>query len=194
VCSLFFLALDAFSLTMNVQGNAASIAPLLRFYSHYVTLLFVGGVAIGMVEKLGWLKTDALKFPLLVSSGCTLLAIGHFYVFVNSAAMPLASEMLYFALAAAIVGVCVFSPSPRHTGLLAFGVLLGDYSYAIYLTHQIYLGPLLKVLSRVLHGATIFPVIGLSLVLGTAFGGAVYCWVEKPLQSWLGRWLKRKAV
>ncbi|MEN9289546.1 MAG: hypothetical protein RL317_1169 [Pseudomonadota bacterium] len=160
-----------------------------QFYTHPITLEFVGGMALWKAYRAGWLQSAIWGFALVVM-GTTLLG------WVNWA-VPIARmdamRALYWGLPGLILvaGALCFDGAGRvwHSPIWK---LLGDASYSIYLIHFLSLGIVRLVWGQfgLKHH---FPdiVLVLCAVIASLFASLIFYWlVERPASAAVRRALR----
>jgi len=164
-------------------------ATFLRFYSRDIVLEFVFGVVV--YELIRKLKKDSLSRGFLATvfaiSILTLIAFERVFTIDYHRALLLGIPAVLLVATAVLLERNSTSPAKK------FGVLLGDASYMIYLTHPYVMEPAQKLLSRV--GGWLDPTrfAGAMLVTSAAVaaGVAVHLGLEKPILNVLKRPLAR---
>ncbi len=151
----------------------SDLGPVASFYTRGIILEFAAGLVIGMVYVKGWLKPG-------VRTGATLVALALLSLVVFSEA-GLGLRIVRWGVPASllIMGCLALEPAiARHR--VESLVLLGNASYALYLTHQ----------AVVIFSLPFIAAMGfsrdlpLALILGTAsiaVGILVHLFCEKPI-------------
>jgi exopolysaccharide production protein ExoZ len=181
-----------------IYGAACLELPATSPVGHLVTsplnLEFMAGAAVGIA----WKRT---LLPL--RRGATLVAViatvGGFYLasrldIADSAHLELLRIALFGIPSVLIVYVVCAAEQKDRAAVPAILVSLGDWSYAVYLSHVLVLsalGRLVAVADRGAVGAAI--VICAGLIASNGAGWALHRFVERPTLAFLyGLWLKRK--
>ncbi len=175
----FVVGVLCFVPTVAAVTNAGD--PLLPFYAQSITLEFAAGMLVGWAysgrkfQAAGWIAPAvmlALAAALLVygpRSGVRALDFG----------MPAA-----LILQAVIALEPVFLRRPWR-----LGVLMGDASYALYLTHALILPFFGPIVGKGLLPRNGFVTRPLAFLACIALAIAVHRWYERPVNAWFRRWL-----
>ena len=182
VLTVAFLALCLFGALFR-PGN-----PILQFYTNHALLAFAAGAWVGLLHIEG--RLERMK-PGLVYAMLAAGAVGAVAAFgleqspIETA--PAFAGLLLTALALLVGGLRFERLLPRWRGL----ELMGDASYATYLTHMFVVGAVVGVGSRLLPegGSSYLGMVGTAIVLASAVGIGVHLFIERPL---LGLMRRRK--
>jgi exopolysaccharide production protein ExoZ len=186
-----FISIAVADIVCRAIGEAPKLNHLVLFYSHYIILLFVGGMVIGIIEKKRARTNGIIRHPALISTALMTICIIHFYIFDRLTGLRPASEALYFVLATCVVAVCVFGDRITYRGAMATLVLVGEYSYAIYLTHNFFVYAYASALTHWVGGLNLpFFAPGI-VVIAIIIGWLTFKVVEKPILTVLNRGLVR---
>lgn len=179
-----------------VAGLFFASTPAGRFYSNPMILEFIAGLGVWtLCSRIKLSRTGALTaFPI----GLALVFMA-WSEFTNLEIVAGAGEwtrpLRYLLPATAIVGFAILAEGtfaklqePIRRAL----VLIGDASYAIYLTHVFVIGALSLLLAKTAQ-LLVSSSLGASItvVASTLVGVAVYLWIELPMQRLLRRWRKQ---
>jgi len=156
------------------ETAGGQLGALVSFFSESIVYEFVLGMLIGVAYRRGWRLPSSTGW-LLAILGLSLLALE----------LPILHILRYGVPAALVVIGCLFLAVPHSR----FGVLVGDASYALYLSHVFVLGALRWVLPPRLEAwlgtgalaAWTFVVIALTLCV------AVSLVVHALIDNWLLR-------
>lgn len=168
-------------------GDAAAI---LHFYTRPIIGAFCIGMAVGLATLRGYsLKQHSVLLCAvgLLSAICLALAFG---LDLRGSVLTTAS----FALGSAgllLLGIAL----DDRIATVRYGLLIGDASYSIYLTHMYAVAAVVAILGRVSNGFVpqwIVPPV--AITSGMVLGIVVYRLVEKPLLARFQRSRWRPAV
>ena len=151
--------------------------PRIAFWTDPVALEFVFGVLIGVAFRRG-VRLAALPALAMVLLGLALATVD----VTAMANGPALTPVVRFGLPAALaISGAALGPQLTKGRALAWGVALGDASYALYLSHPFVIRPLRKMDQMLLGGGdgVLFAVIAAALCVGLAL--ALHRWLEKPL-------------
>ncbi|WP_230293026.1 acyltransferase [Croceicoccus sp. Ery5] len=193
--ALFFVALVILGAILRASADFAD--PVARFYTAPILLEFVFGMGIGAAflaprHAAIWTRTPRLLAVAMVAGGMALL-IGLPF------AQPTLDRAIYTGIPAALVVTGVLMLERQGTIVRGRWVLLlGDASYAIYLTHPFVTQAMTKLADT---SGLLTPAARLSLV-PVAYAGvivtgvAVHLMIEKPMSRWLRQaiHLRRKSA
>lgn len=152
---------------------------LIAFYSSSVLAEFGMGCVLGllMVRDLGkrappW--TGVALIGLAIVALCALAQVP-----------GLGRGFLWGIPAALLVSGCVFNERSRGTPSVPFLLLLGDASYAIYLTHVIILSAMFQMVRPFAQSASTEIAASVLMTLVCIYAGIwVYRFVERPIIKW----------
>lgn len=171
---------------------APSTDPVIQFYLNLSPLAFALGSWAGLAALYGWHRQSRRLVPVL-----TVMGLGGLWLaLANTATIdPTPGFMGQMALAVSLLGLgLMLEGRSRESRALA---LLGDASYAIYLTHMFVIGAALGLLERLvpLDNAVSVTVAALgSVVLALIVGIATHYCIEKPLLALVQRRRKVKSA
>ena len=149
--------------------------PLAEFYGAGIVFEFVLGMGLAVAWSAG-LRMARPAAAIVAVAALLVLAVP------EGPTMPaLTARLFHFGLPSALLVAAVLCLEP---GRWRFGILLGDASYALYLSHLFTLGALRAILGpslddKGLAGALAF--VAVALVVCSAVGVAVHLLVERPL-------------
>jgi exopolysaccharide production protein ExoZ len=189
------------AMTAAAIGTGMAVAPLVPsaiWHAHLANPImaeFIAGLALGLVYRCGWIKGPSAFAVLAIGLGLLGIAAGGQH-------LPPETEQadghggllraLYWGLPATLI-VAAGLRLPVSQGRVGrFLVLVGDASYAIYLTHLLvtdaYALALRKAFVAHIPQLIILPAVaGAALALGLV----AHLWVERPLNRWIKRkWLR----
>lgn len=151
---------------------------ILAFWSDPIILEFVAGVLVAVVFVKGIRIDRPFVAPLLFLAGVALAIILPNFV-------PESVRLLRSGLPSLLMAVAlILAPNRRWWGGF---VLIGDASYALYLSHPFTLNVVTGVWSK-LHLPPVGAIYWLGLVCGSLVTGAIiYIAVEKPIVTFLRR-------
>jgi peptidoglycan/LPS O-acetylase OafA/YrhL len=156
-------------------------SPLLQMMTDTRLLEFVSGAIIGHL----WIRGKVLPLSLAIVSltgGTILICVGDIYG--NHLPPALSLGIAAIMMVSGAVGM------ESHQGKAfrwVFPKKLGDWSYAIYLTHILTLGVFGRVLMALKLDQYIpaFLVLLIALCVATAVGWFVYRFIEHPMHHWM---------
>jgi exopolysaccharide production protein ExoZ len=152
---------------------------LIAFYSKSVLAEF------GMGCVLGFLIEHDLGARARAWNGAALIGLAIVAFFALAHFTQLGRGIAWGIPAALLVSGCVFNERSRGTTPLPLLLLLGDASYAIYLTHVIVLSALFQLARRFAKSAPTEIAASVLLALACLYAGVlVYRFVERPMLSW----------
>jgi exopolysaccharide production protein ExoZ len=153
---------------------------MLAFWTNPIILTFVFGILIaraqmaGMAPKKGGMAVFVIGLGALLVLNTVVFDLPRFISSGIPAAMIVAAPVLF----------------SKQTWAPRLGLLMGDASYALYLSHRFILRAatlvLLPLLPASAPGASIYTL----LVCGAAIlaGICIYFWIETPMLRWAERW------
>lgn len=181
-----------------VAGRFFAGTPSGHFYSNPILLEFIAGLGVWtLCARLEFIQPRALvAMPVVLALGfmawseCTNLEL-------LADAGEWGRPLRHLLPAAVIVGCAILAEGafaklqePFRRAL----ILIGDASYAIYLTHVFVVGALSILLAKVAQLAVSSSLgASITVVVSTLVGVAVYLWVELPVQRFLRRWRNHSA-
>jgi exopolysaccharide production protein ExoZ len=154
---------------------------LIKFYSHGYIYFFLHGIALFYIW---WFTKDHLKkspiwirLPVIVICGLIVVVVyGSQFI----PPQPDLTTFVYFPVL--LVAAAIFAASAGADINWGPLVLLGDASYAIYLTHTI-------TIEKFRQNMPIFKDSGWStlliIIIATAVGILVHLYIEKPMLGWI---------
>ncbi len=155
----------------------------LAFWSDPIALEFVLGLGVGCARRAGW-RIGPLAAAALAVAGVVLVGCNF-----STLAAPEAARFLRFGFPAAmLVGAAALGPSLPSGRAANAATLLGDASYALYLSHPFVIRPMREAF-RLLGGSEwpslLFPVVAASAGIAAAL--ILHKRVETPLNVALRR-------
>ncbi|WP_423065990.1 acyltransferase family protein [Devosia sp. CN2-171] len=182
VLTVAFLALYLFGALFRPSN------PVLQFYTSHALLAFAAGAWVGLLHidgRLAKLRRWAAYTVLAVGAAGAIVAFGLEQNPVETA--PSFVGLLLTALALLVGGLHFERLLPRWNWL----ELMGDASYATYLSHMFVIGGVVGLGSRLLPDGTVsyLGMVGTAVVLATGLGLLVHLYMERPL---LGLMRRRK--
>lgn len=159
------------------------------FYANPLLLLFVSGVLLGGVYK----KYETMFRQINISIIWMLVAVTvtiTFSAMTDKSSWPLYLQPLVFALPLICVAIALVSRFEPATLSRRFGILLGEASYSIYLSHILFLA----VLRKVLPAGTLYGTLYLAAAIAGSIitGVLIYKLIEMPLTNIARKYLKLK--
>jgi exopolysaccharide production protein ExoZ len=178
------LILYSFADRSSMEGNPVAIE-LLFFVFNKVNLLFFTGFLIGFLFLKGYLQkqiTSNHGFLICLAACIPLFVIASFLKPDFEAAHPL----VYIALIAVPVALVLrlgiaLRPDKTPNLLSRLGMLLGDASYSIYLTHSAIISSILGVWSKYQKIPNAAALLTCTIICCCIGGILVHKFVEKPL-------------
>lgn len=160
--------------------------PLLNLVFSPEHFLFVMGMA-----SAGLLSRIRLRRPVIVAAaGLALLAATALWNVYRDASQERADLMLAYGVASAVcITAFVQIEKDRHVAVPAFLLLLGDASYAIYITHLTVLSGLAKLLvaMNLQHAVRPAGITLMLFVMASGIGLAFHWFIERPILSYFSR-------
>ncbi|TDV36242.1 peptidoglycan/LPS O-acetylase OafA/YrhL [Paraburkholderia caballeronis] len=176
--TLAFIAV-ALATIFLIAEHAPSRSAIVEFLSYGRMLEFPLGAAAWLLWKRG------LRLPLAVA-GVGVVAMYGFMTYTEWL-FPLSPPLLSNGLPSVILILCTLSLEALLTDnwLCRLVVLLGDASYATYLSHPFIVEAMRKLVPKVVHGfdVTSPPGIALAVVCASAVGYALHRYVDTPLHG-----------
>lgn len=169
------------------------------FYSRFLIVEFVLGMACYRVFRSGVLKRIPLAVAAIGASMCYLLMAWAEMAVPVGQGFPVVSRLMPALPAVAMVLLFArLDDAAMVTGsrLGRWAIQVGEASYAIYLTHIITQGVAIRVLYPRFAGLAVDSLTGMALVMaGTiAVGQLVYIWLDRPMHEILHtRFASKKA-
>jgi exopolysaccharide production protein ExoZ len=149
------------------------------FYFQPIVCEFVVGLLFGL------LYTQNFKLPrtAAIATGIAALLL---HLALRNSVHPTRLIENGIPAAALFVAVVFASPAPRDGRILRMAVVLGDASYALYLTHPFAINANVETLTRL--GISSVPVLVISSTLVATIGALVaFRFIEQPVVNWLKR-------
>lgn len=179
-----------------VAGLFFASTPAGRFYSNPMLLEFVAGLGVwALCSRLRLGQSSVLlALPVVLALGVMAWSESTNLEIVAGAG-EWNRPLRYLLPAAVIVGFAILAEGaftrlrePVRRAL----VLIGDASYAIYLTHVFVIGALSLLLAKTAQ-ISVSSSLGASItvIASTMVGVAVYLWMELPVQRLLRKWRKQ---
>jgi exopolysaccharide production protein ExoZ len=152
---------------------------LVAFYSNSVVAEFGMGCVLGLLIE----RDLGERAP--AWTGVALIGLGT-VAFVVSVQVPgLGRGFAWGVPAALFVSGWVFNERSRGTPRLTLPLLLGDASYAIYLTHVIVVSALFQIARRFAKSASTETAASIVMILACLCVGVwVYRFIERPIMNW----------
>ena len=173
------------------QGPAAS--DVVRGWTSPILMEFLVGVGLGAGFGALRERWTPPRLPVLpIAAGLILAEAIYLHFGTPGAGDGLAWRPVYWLFATTVVGVALLARQTDGAGLGSrLMLLLGEASYAIYLTHPITVALLMKVMSLAhIRGALWFLLVPGGVVASICAGVGVHLWLERPLTRrlrWRGR-------
>lgn len=201
---MFFYAIFAIGILLNRAAlTCAVVIPVLIVagfvigpenalgftYTNPILAYFLVGVLIGLAYE----RLSFERLRLLLPLGAAALL----WVALRGGAEPSGLEAIASIVASTLIVVGALANEPIFAKVkMRLPYLLGDASYAIYLTHTFVLGSVTERLSTLLAPSPLQLVIhiALAIVVSTLVGVAAHFWLEKPVTRWLTGKSRRTVV
>ncbi len=167
--------------------------PALRFWTDPIILEFVFGMLIGLLYREGLRLPRALGWALFAGGIALFLASAQTHALLGGRLIPWGIPAIA-AVAGATLGA-VAASGAIWRGL----VLVGEASYALYLTHAVVVRGLVSLFHRAEINLPFWPGLALALLLSVALAIGVYYAFERPVTRALRslvatRRAKRKSI
>ncbi|WP_146208403.1 acyltransferase family protein [Cupriavidus plantarum] len=174
-----------------VDDRMGQTNPIVHFYAHEYTWNFVYGIAAYYAWRMLPSVIGRVKWVVQLAA----LAFAVFFVWVNFAThetrllvndfVPVRWAFVFMPVMVVFFALALHSAGSRVSARLA--ILLGDASYAIYLSHTIVIGTLYPVGQRWawMNASKSATGVTIAMLLSTILGVLVYLYVEKPLLNWI---------
>lgn len=165
--------------------------PILRFWTNEIMLEFVLGMLIGLAYQEGFRLPRPVGWALVLVGLACFLAATQMHAWLGGRLLPWGLPAAVTIAGATLGGITA-------SGALWRGlVIIGEASYALYLTHALVVRGLVMAFRR--YDIPFWPGFALALVLSVALAIAVYYAFERPLTRALrnfaaSRRAKRKTV
>jgi exopolysaccharide production protein ExoZ len=161
------------------------------FYTRPILLEFVAGMGLALaLPRMAGARTPAGVGAALIAAGFTGFGLSAAYV------TGFVAHSINLGSAAAIVGGALLLECKGRRVGTAFGLAMGQASYALYLSHP-FVTRLVCWAYAALPGAGVVgavAAIALAFILATLLGWLVFQWVEKPTTRLAGRLLPSPAA
>ncbi len=180
-----------------VTGIYWQTVPDRHFFSilmNSANLEFASGTIVGLAW-LRWPERRTFHLPIhpWLVFGILTLGVISASAFTGLPWMSVPGTLITASLGAAVVALATVVECPRDR-LSAFGRLLGNASYSIYLFHPHIASALLSVSSRLLHKQhPLWATVSIVLIV-TAVGVAIHLLIEKPLVRAAQRLLQSRPI
>jgi exopolysaccharide production protein ExoZ len=200
---MFFYAVFGFCLllqpayrvlaTVLLFGGLATIGtvlrsdhPILATYTDPLLLEFMAGVAIGYIFTSRWRPDAAFGYGLMMLAVLAYIGLNQ-----GLTVEPIDWRVLCWGVPAALL-IMGFTTVERASGVAKVPLLnlLGDASYAIYLSHPFTLGGLRWAFGNSTIAPDMPPAIfiGVAMLISLLVGLMLHLTVERPIIGWLRRW------
>ena len=176
VAALFALvAVGDWLMPLSSMGDPMTLA---TFWTRPILLLFVAGIGIAMLaeRRPRWI-TVPYPFALMLCVLAAWFAYSLGFPASPATLLQFPTVIVVWMLGAAWVLISVFGQS-REGWTERLAERFGDASYSVYLFHTFILSVLLR-LNVQDHSPLLFVVA--ALVVSSAFGYTIYCFVERPI-------------
>jgi exopolysaccharide production protein ExoZ len=179
-------------LILYALADFAPDAALRVLLGNAITAEFCFGLVLAYLFR-QWPRLPSAA-PLLWIPGFTLLAIASLVVpHANTNGLPSPARVLAWGVPAFLIVLSFLSVKPNNAPLQRLMVLLGDASYAIYLTHPFIMVAYARLLKGGLAHLPQWPVIPFVVLLSASLGLLAHVFVERRLiasaRSLSARWL-----
>ena len=167
-----------------IAKDSSFLNQLGEFVFNKVNIIFGIGFLIGITYQKGYLQRSVstrFSFIWLVIVSMPLL------LFAYVAGRDRIDFSLYFAIVSGLISslLVIFglalAPKKSISYLDRVGLLLGDASYSIYLTHSAVISAMLGIWSKYQPTANLIVVLTTVFIICTLVGVIVHKWVEKPV-------------
>jgi peptidoglycan/LPS O-acetylase OafA/YrhL len=161
-------------------GHFAPDAALRAFLSNAIAVEFCFGLFLAyLFQKCPGLRSATRLFWI---PGFALLCTAPMVVpHANTNGLPDAARVLAWGIPAFLIVLSFLSLKPNRTRLRRVMVLLGDASYAIYLTHPLVMITYARLLTGDLANLPQLPVVPLVVLLSASLGLLIHVFVERRL-------------
>jgi exopolysaccharide production protein ExoZ len=178
VAAAFVIAAGVVVLNLIEPESIAAI-----FYSNWIALEFGLGVAVHRLTR----PAIAARVPPMLAMAALALAAGALVLAeMGGATDSTATRLLFLGPPSAVLVAAAVLLERRHAVRSRLVLLLGDASYAIYLSHVFTVQILYKLaLPRIGLDATGLPSVLAAMLASAAVGIALHLWVERPLLALL---------
>lgn len=157
--------------------------PLFRQLTSWLLAEFLGGVFVGLAFRQGWQLSRQIGILLLVLA---VVGVAASLGFRQDQTLPVYLRFVFFGLPAVmIISTLALVPAFRSIRIPGFALLLGNASYALYLTH-VFCVPIVPMLvSRLSIPLPAAIAVALSMLLSVVVAVLFYGLFERPCQAWL---------
>jgi len=179
------VGLVAVAILLRVYMMAAHLspaaAPVATFYSYFYIFEFVLGVLVYYLTQGPWLQRVAVPVNLAVAGVCLV------FMAWNEVTDPFGKAFLFLTQGLpSMIFVAALLLLERKKFIFTKVTLLGDASYAIYLTNQLVVEGFRKIVFKVVPFSFYSPLSCLLvLAAAAALGVVIYLFLEKPLHDYL---------
>jgi peptidoglycan/LPS O-acetylase OafA/YrhL len=167
-------------LILHALNRYAPDAALSVFLGNAIAVEFSFGLILAYLFR-QWPRFNPAA-RLLWIPGFALLAIAPLVVpHANTTGLPSPTRVLAWGIPAFLIVLSFLSLNPNRTPLQRLMVLLGDASYAIYLTHPLVMITYARLLKGGLANVPQWPIIPIVVLLSASLGLLVHVFVERRL-------------
>jgi len=173
----------ALIMTMMLIGGTISDPELRDYLANPLVLEFCFGMALALSMRRMSLPTR-WSWTLCIAGFAGLLAAPVFVPHASTNGLPPFPRLFVWGLPALLIVASSLSPTLKRAGTLSrLGVLTGDASYAIYLTHPFVMITYAWLLKNVpfLSAVSQQPIIPLVIAVSVGLGFVAHLYAEKPL-------------
>jgi peptidoglycan/LPS O-acetylase OafA/YrhL len=205
VAGMVFVGLISIGICLATYTSIQTADYLLAYMPLYRMGEFVLGMCLAMVMKRGWRPSLGLPHAIGLTA---LLTVGLFVLSVMSGAVPViyANLIMIPGFLALIAAAASRDLSGKSTVLGSKTLVrLGQWSFALYLVHELVIRLARPLLAGMSTDETFFAAL-LAVVASIALSGLLHEFVEKPAERWLrsrvtrtkssnvvhGRWTSRE--
>jgi exopolysaccharide production protein ExoZ len=169
-------------LVLYALGRFAPDATLRDFLGNAIAIEFCFGLILAYLFR-RWARL-ASAARLLWIPGFALLVIAPLIVsHANTNGLPSPARVLAWGIPAFLIVLSFLSLKPNRTPLQRLMILLGDASYAIYLTHPLVMITYARLLKSRFANLPQWPVIPIVVVLSASFGLFIHIFIERRLMA-----------
>ncbi|MBD9719533.1 acyltransferase [Raoultella sp. RLT01] len=182
VCSLLIVILVTIGLFL--RKESVELTPLFDFFTDSILLEFIFGIICFCIYTK--ISISYVKSLTLVSIGSLLMFYQNQYGFINTGiGRTLHSGLPMLLVFLGAIGLEPLLRINKNNLISKIGVLLGDASYSIYLTHPFVLSPVAIIGKH--FGLLTSPLIFSAVLLFSSclVGVFVYLYIEKPLHNYI---------
>ncbi|MDE1901936.1 MAG: acyltransferase [Alphaproteobacteria bacterium] len=164
------------------------------FFRNPIVIEFCFGMLVALLFKKGVLPQRRSFFVLIAATAGFIAASLWGQTDGTTAGLAQASRFWQWGLPSVLLLVPALLWNPaRYTGTMKLMLLLGDASYAIYLTHPFVMVSYAKLIkTHAPHGAMAWACVPLPILVSLIIGIAVHLRVEKPMTAFLNQWWAAK--